>query len=130
MKFRADKDVLQFLAMSLGLVAIGALLWIFYNPIFGAGLILGGTIMTITGLYAATKPKDQLLADERTARINEKAGLHAFEIMLTTSVIITLIDLAASSPIKYQAGVVPAQIAGIYSYIILQWYYNKKGDIE
>lgn len=114
--------------MSFGLVSVGAILWVFLNPIFGAGLVLGGTMMTITGMYAATKPKDYFRGDERTARIYEKAGLHAFWIMLVTTAIITMVDEAASLQIKYQAGVVPAQLAGVYSYFILQWYYNKKGE--
>ena len=49
---------------------------------FGAGIILGGIMLTLMSLYVSTKPKDHFLKDERSVRINEKAGYHAFGITI------------------------------------------------
>lgn len=116
--------------MSLGLVAVGAILWVFLNPIIGAGLVLGGTIMTITGLYAATKPEDYFRGDERTARINEKAGLNAFLIVMETIIILDIFEIVIPGTIIYKDASVVILYMGIYSFILFWWFYNKKGDIE
>lgn len=67
MKFRKDKDILRFLGMSLGMVFLGVIISLLNQPIniIGGGLILGGLVLLVTGLYVSTKPKEYFISDER-----------------------------------------------------------------
>ena len=84
MKFRRDKDILRFLGMSLGMVFLGVIISLLSSPIFiiGGGLILGGLVLLVTGLYVSTKPKEYFIPDERVIKNSDKAGHHAFWLIL------------------------------------------------
>ena len=92
MKIRKDKDILRFLGMGLGLVLLGIIiLWIVpdvvgrtwtFPYVIGGLFIFGGITLTIMSLYTATKTREDLIQDERSVRINEKAGYHAFWILI------------------------------------------------
>ena len=63
MKIRADKDILKFLMASMGMALAGVLLFEYVSPFMGGGLIIGGLILTVMGLYVASKPKEELHVD-------------------------------------------------------------------
>ena len=131
MKFRRDKDILRFLGMSLGMVFLGVIISLLSSPIFiiGGGLILGGLVLLVTGLYVSTKPKEYFIPDERVIKNSDKAGHHAFWLILSVITILNMIEIYSPSSIKYLDGSTVILLVGIYSFMILRWYYNKKGDV-
>ncbi len=131
MKFRGDKDILRFFVMSLVMIFLGVII-LLIQPIFiiAGGLILGGLVLLVTGLYVSTKPKEYFIPDERVIKNADKAGHHAFWLVLLVITILNMIEIYSTSSIKYLDGSTVILLVGIYSFIILRWYYNKKGDIE
>ena len=129
MKLRWDKDILQFLGMGLGIVLLGIVMCIFLHPhAMGFGFILGGLIIFIAGLYTATKPKIDLMMDERYTRINEKAGYGAFRITILILVILWFADIFLRLNIEYKEVYSLIICIGLVSHFILRAYYNKKGE--
>ncbi len=130
MKFRWDKDILRFLGMSLGMIFLGMII-LLIQPIFniiGGGLILGGLVLLVTGLYVSTKPKEYFIPDERIMKNTDKAGHHAFWLVLLVITILNMIEIYSPSSIKYLDGSTVILLVGIYSFMILRWYYNKRGE--
>lgn len=132
MKFRKDKGILRFFGMSLGMILLGVIISLFIHPIFfiGAGLILGGLVLLITGLYASTKPIEYFIPDERITKNTDKAGHHAFWLVLLVITFFNMVELYSPSSIKYMDGSTVIMLVGVYSFLILRWYYNKKGESE
>ena len=131
MKFRKDKYILRFFGMSLGMIVLGVIISFFIKPIFiGIGLILGGLASSVTGFYMFTKPKEYFIPDERITKNTDKAGHHAFWLVLLVITILNMIETFSPSSIKYLDGSIVIMFVGVYSFWILRWYYNKKGDAE
>ncbi|MBU3967879.1 MAG: DUF2178 domain-containing protein, partial [Euryarchaeota archaeon] len=84
MKFRKDRDIIKFIGISLGAILIGLIIFNYFQTIsiFGFILILSGLIGFIIALKVASKPKQELIEDERSVRVNEKAGYHTFWALL------------------------------------------------
>ncbi|MEA1945202.1 MAG: DUF2178 domain-containing protein, partial [Euryarchaeota archaeon] len=86
MKIRKDRDILHFSGIAVLLVLAGILMMSFLSgpTYFGIGsvLIIMGVIVIIIAVIAAATPKEDLIQDERSVRVNEKAGYHAFWILL------------------------------------------------
>lgn len=125
MKIRKDKDTLRFLGVALGMLLLGLLLWQFQFYGIGAALIIIASILTVMFLHTATKPREYFIRDERSVRINEKAGYHTFWILLICIGILTVIDWFTE--ILYKDVSAPLYIIGMASWVILRWYYDKKG---
>ena len=131
MKIRKDKDVLGLLVGGLGMILLGMLMWIFLRPqVLGGGLILGGLVLLISCLITATKPKTDVMMDERYTRVNEKAGYNAFWIIMGCIGILWIADLYWSLNMKFRDIEVLLVCIGLYSFLIIRFYYNKKGDVE
>lgn len=132
MKFRTDKDILRFFGISLGMILLGTIISLFIQSIFfiGAGLILGGLVLLITGLYASTKPKGYFIPDERVTKNTDKAGHSAFWIVMVTIIILGLFEIVIPGTIIFKDASVVILYMGIYSFILFWWFYNKKGDLE
>ena len=132
MKFRTDKDILRFFGISLGMILLGTIISLFIQSIFviGAGLILGGLVLLITGLYASTKPKGYFIPDERVTKNTDKAGHSAFWIVMVTIIILGLFEIVIPGTIIFKDASVVILYMGIYSFILFRWFYNKKGDLE
>jgi len=132
MKFRTDKYILRFISMSVGMIIVGILLSYLMPSLFFVGfcLIIAGTILSVTGVYVATKPVEYFLLDERINKNTDKAGHHAFWIMANVVIILNLTDRFTSVSIEYNTAGTLIILIGIYSFLILRWFYNKKGDIE
>jgi uncharacterized membrane protein len=135
MKFRKDKDITKFIGISLCAILAGIIIILFIEPIsvFGFILILGGLIGLVIGLSVATKPKCDLIEDERSVRVREKAGYSAFIAMLLIATIIVLLRMLKLSPsltpsIELTDGVRNIWILGVWIFITFRWYYNKTGE--
>jgi len=136
MKIRKDKDILRFLGMGLGLILLGIIIlrivpdvvgrtWTF-PYVIGGLFILGGITLIIMSLCTATKTKEDLIQDERSVRINEKAGYHAFWILLGTMAIVQLIAMLWRLNLNYKSVSPDIFIVGLFSFVILRWYYNRR----
>ncbi len=126
-----------FLGLFLFMVLIGALINIFIRPIRFAGLLLmiGGFIGLITGVRIATKPTDHFKEDERSVHIKEKAGYHAYELMWKIAILVGGFHVLKLSPSLTPSedlvtGALLIGVVGIYYFLVLKWYYNKKGVSE
>ncbi len=127
MKFRQDKDILQFLGMGLGVILLGIVMCLFLHPHgIGFGFILTGVIILIIGLYTATKPKTDIMMDERYTRINEKAGYNAFWTTILTMGILWYADIFLKLSIEYKDVYSLIICVGVVSFVIFRIYYNKK----
>lgn len=137
MKFRKDKDIIKFIGISLGAILAGIIIFLFIEPFSTIGflLIMGGLIGLTAGLIVATKSKEDLIEDERSVRVREKAGYSAFIATLLIAAILSLLRLLKISPSltpsRELAEVVQdIWIIGLWIFIVFRWYYNKKGDME
>lgn len=135
MKFRKDKDIIRFIGISLSAILIGIIIFNYIQTmsIFGFILILGGLIGFIIVLQVASKPKQELIEDERSKRIMEKAGYHAFWIILYVTTIIILLRMLKLSPsltpsLELSEGARHLWLTGLFAFVILRWYYNKRGE--
>ncbi|MBC2708786.1 MAG: DUF2178 domain-containing protein [ANME-2 cluster archaeon] len=87
----------------------------------------------VIGLSVATKPKCDLIEDERSVKVREKAGYSAFIAMLLIATIIVLLRMLKLSPsltpsIELTDGVRNIWIIGVWIFITFRWYYNKTGE--
>ena len=137
MKFRKDRDLLKLFGFSLSAILIGILVMLFIRSLAIVGLILisSGLMGFIIGLRLASKPRDYFLQGERTVRIREKAGYYAYEIMVSAAAVIMFLRILKLSPSltpsgEFFDGALLIWVIGLYSFLILRWYYNKKGDME
>jgi uncharacterized membrane protein len=134
MKFRKDKDILKLIGFSLGAILVGIFVLLFIKPITIIGLVLisSGIIGLITSLRLASKPKDYFLQDERSVRIKEKAGYYAYELMWKIAILIGgfhVLKIPSLTPSSdFLDGALLIGVVGLYSFLILKWYYNKKSD--
>lgn len=135
MKFRRDGRILKFMAVSLGAILVGILILLFIQPIaiIGLALISSGLVGLMVGLRIASKPINYFTEDERSMRINEKAGYSAYIIMTFVAVIIMLLWILKISPSltpsrEFSSGALLMWVIGLYTFLFLKWYYNKTGE--
>ena len=133
MKFRKDKDILRFSCISALLILAGTLMVSFLSgpTYFGIGsvLIIMGVIAIIVAIIAATTPKEDMIQDERSVRVNEKAGYHAFWILLVTMALVQSIAMFGRLDLSYKSVSPDIFFVGMLSFVILRWYYNRRDDI-
>lgn len=139
MKIRTDKDILRFLGTGLGLILLGIIiLWIVpdvvgrtwtFPYVIGGLFIFAGIMLIIMSLCTATMTREDLIQDERFVRITETAGYHAFWILLVTMVLVQLIAMFWRLNLNYKSVSPGICMVGIFSFVILRWYYNRKDDI-
>ena len=132
MKFRIDKDILRFSSIAALLILAGILIMSFLSDptYFGIGsvLILMGIIAIVIAIGVAARPKEDLIQDERSVRVNEKAGYHAFWILLVTMALVQSIAMFGRLDLSYKSVSPGIFIVGMLSWIMLRWYYNRRGD--
>ena len=131
MKIRKDKDILSFIGVGLITILLGSVALFFQTGsktimVLGGISVLVGIIMSIMGLAASTKPKTELIADERITRINEKAGYAAFWIVLLAVTILYWVDKIGSLNIELKGMYTTVLLVGAYSWLVLRWYYKRK----
>jgi uncharacterized membrane protein len=133
MKFRKDKDILRFSGIAVLLIITGILMMSFLPdptyPGIGFALIIMGIIAIIIAIIIAAKPKEDLVQDERSVRVNEKAGYHAFWILLVTMGLVQLMAMFGRLNLSYKSVSPDIFFVGMLSWIMLRWYYNRRDDI-
>ena len=134
MKIRKDKDILLTSGIGLGSVLLGVVMLMFQAPskttfFIGFGLIFAGLFMSAMVVYTATKPKTELIADERITRITEKAGYNAGWMIMLSVIILFWADKIWSLGIELEDMYWTTLLVGAYSFLILRWYYNRRGEL-
>ena len=135
MKIRTDKKILLTSGIGLGSVLLGVVMLVFQAQskalfFIGLGLTFVGLFMFVMTSYAATKPKTELIVDERVTRINEKAGYTAGWLVLLAVMILFWADKIWSLNLELEDMYWTTLLVGIYSFLILRWYYNRRGDVK
>ncbi|RZN36561.1 MAG: DUF2178 domain-containing protein [Methanosarcinales archaeon] len=133
MKIRKDKDILRFSGIAVLWILAGILMMSFLPgpTYFGIGsvLIIVGIIAIVMAIGAATRPKEDMIQDERSERIKEKAGYHAFWILLGTMALVQSIAMFGRLNLSYKSVSPDIFFVGMLSFVILRWYYNRREDI-
>jgi uncharacterized membrane protein len=133
MKFRRDKDILRFSGIAALLILAGILMMSLLSgpTYFGIGsvLIIAGVIAIVIAIGVAARPKEDLIQDERSVRVNEKAGYHAFWILLATLALVQSIAMFGRLDLSYKGVSPDIFFVGMLSFVILRWYYNRRDDI-
>ncbi len=132
MKFRKDKDILRFSGVAVLLILTGSLILSFLpgltHPVIGITLIIMGIIASIIAIIIAARPKKDMIQDERSARVKERAGYHAFLILIVTMSLVQSIAMFGGLDLSYKSVSPDIFIIGMLSFAILGWYYNRRGD--
>jgi len=132
MKLRKDKDILRFSGIAVLSILAGILMISFLSgpTYFGIGsvLIIMGVIAIIIAVIAAATPEEDMIQDERSVRVNEKAGYHAFWILIVTMALVQSIAMFGRLDLSYKSISPDIFIVGMLSFVILRWYYNRRGD--
>ncbi len=134
MKIRTDRKILLTSGIGLGSVLLGVVMLVFQTQskalfFIGFGLTFAGLFMFVMALYAATKPKTELIVDERVTRINEKAGYTAGWLVLLAVMILFWADKIWSLNLELEDMYWTTLFVGTYSWLILRWYYNRRGEV-
>ena len=132
MKFRRDGDIVRFSGIAALLILVGILMLNFLSGptyfVIGSVMIIMGVIAIVVAIGAAATPKEDMIPDERSDRIKEKAGYHAFWILLVTMALVQVIAMFGRLDLSYKSVSPDIFIVGMLSWIILRWYYNRRGD--
>ena len=133
MNIRNDKKIMFGMGVSLSVIVLAAAILTFGTAsraqvFLSLGLIVAGLLMFVILLHTATKPETELVADERVTRVNEKAGYHAFGILLGTMALVQSIAMFGRLNLSYKSVSPDIFIIGMPSFIILRWYYNRRYD--
>jgi uncharacterized membrane protein len=133
MKLRVDKNILRFSGIAALLILAGIFMMCFLSnsAYFGIGfaLIIMGIVTIVSAIITAATPKEDMIRDERSERITEKAGYHAFCILLVTMALLQSIGMIWRLNFNFKAVIPDLFIVGIGSWIILRLLYNRRGDI-
>ena len=140
MKFRRDKYFLVNLCLIIvGLVlATSGIIRIFQNisevdPDSVLQLIfpiLIGLGVAMSSFFRILKPRTGVVGDERTKRGVEKAGLYAFLILSGLLIASASVAGILQLNINFSLAVIVLLYIGIFSWGILTYYFDKKGDLE
>jgi len=120
-----DKYNLRFLGTIVILFLLGLTLWYLEYYGIGFGLIIVSLTLTVMFLYVSSKPREYFIRDERSVLINEKAGYHAFWILIMSMAILVMVDWHTELLYKEVSSLL--YIIAMLSWSILRWYYDKKG---
>lgn len=139
MKFTKDKYFLANLCLIIAGLALAAagIIHIFRSILEGhindqndLSYILVGMDVFLASFMGASTPRTGVVGDERTKRAAEKAGLCALLILVGCLILLGLINGLWES-IKDES-FLPFVLAhiGVYSWVVLAYYFIKKGDME
>jgi Na+/proline symporter len=136
MKIRTNKKILLTSGIGLLSVLLGALVFRFQADnnalsFVGINLIGFGLFIFIAALYAATtaKPETERVADERVTRINEKAGYTAGWLIMLSVMLMFWADKIWSLNLELKDMYWTTLLVGTDSWLILRWYYNRRGEV-
>jgi uncharacterized membrane protein len=134
MNIREDKKIVFGMGVSLIVIVLAAAILTFGTTsraqvFLSMGLIVAGLLMFAILLHAATKPETELVADERVARINEKAGNSALWLVLISITILFWSDRTWSIGIELVDLYYVAMVVGTISWSGFRWHYSRKGGV-
>jgi type IV secretory pathway TrbL component len=75
------------------------------------------------------RQQNRRVADERVTRINEKAGYTAGWLIMLSVTLMFWADKIWSLGIELEDMYWTTLLVGVYSFLILRWYYNSRGEI-
>ncbi len=133
MKIRKDKDVLSFVGVGLANIILGIVVLFFKTGsktimVLGGISILVGMMMCVMAFVASTKPKTELIADERVTRINEKAGYNAGWLIMLAVIVLFQANKIWSLGVELEDMYYTVLFVGVISWSILRWHYGRKGN--
>ncbi len=132
MKFRRDMNILRLSGIAILLIIASGIMLGFSSDYsyFGIGfaLLLMGIVAIVAIVTAAVTPEEYLIQDERSARVDEKAGYHAFCSLLLMMALLQAIGCIWRLNFNFKDVIPDLFIVGIWSWILLRWYYNRRGD--
>ncbi|KAF5410018.1 MAG: DUF2178 domain-containing protein [Euryarchaeota archaeon] len=134
MNIREDKKILLRRGVSL-IVIMLAFTILTFGTTSGAqvfrslSLIVAGLLMFAILVHAATKPETELVAHERVARINERAGNSAFWLVLLSITVLFWSDRAWSIGVELVDLYYAAMFVGIISWSLFRWHHRRKEDV-
>jgi len=106
------------------IILLGLVLWNLKFYPLGAGLVIAGAAFLIAEAINLRKPESEKILDERAKRINEKAGFHAFWILISSLAVATFLnwyfELNLRETLEY------VSFAGILSFVILRSYFSRR----
>ena len=73
--------------------------------------------------------KGNTIADERSRRAVEKAGLVAFLLLLGSLMVSGLTNSILNLRLEYTSAVFVISVATLFSWILIGYYFDKKGDV-
>ncbi len=142
MKIKENKKMLWMskinLALSLFLLSFASF-WFLQNIYEGKPyyetlifVILGLTLL-ITSLFNIKRFKAEsegiTIADERSRRVGEKAGLFAYLLLIAVLIVTGLANSILNLRLEYTSTVYVISFASLFSWIIIGYYLDKKGDV-
>ncbi len=140
MKFRTDKFFLVNLCLIIGgfALATSGIINIFRNiseinpesvlqVIFPIFIGLG---VAMSSFFRILKPRTGVVGDERTKRGVEKAGLYAFIILSGLLIASASVAGILQLNINFSLAVIVLSYIGLFSWGILTYFFDKKGDLE
>ena len=77
-----------------------------------------------------TKPRTDVMIDERFLRINEKAGYNAYWMIMGIAGFLWVMDIYLKLNMNLSDGLALITFIGLYAFLILRYYFRKKGDAE
>ena len=126
-KFRNKKEVMKSVYAGLLMILIGFIFWLLRIYALSIGFITGGIILVLLSIYYSTKPITEVIIDERVRRIDEKASSYAFWIVIFTLTAITHMDLYDIISLSLIEAYQIVLLIGLYSWIILRFYFSRRG---
>ncbi|HJH31231.1 MAG TPA: DUF2178 domain-containing protein [Methanosarcinaceae archaeon] len=92
--------------------------------------VLIGLGVSMSSFFRILNSGTGVVGDERTRKVAKIAGLYAFLILLGLLVASASIAGALQLDINFSLAVIVISYIGIFSWGILTFYFNRKGDLE
>ncbi|MCZ7357029.1 MAG: DUF2178 domain-containing protein [Candidatus Methanoperedens sp.] len=124
-----SRDFGIFVKACIGIILIGILALSLNQIGIGINLVLSGVFMIV---FAMLLGKEHYFQDERSRRIAEKAGYHAYGATLITILLILAFGkvIPAIENADYWNVSMIVFFAGFIPFLIYDWYYKRKGDVK
>ncbi len=92
-------------------------------------LIWVGLIMLGSALYDMRRPETEVMPDERIERNSQRAGYAAFWIIVMSGGLLLLAEERGLCNLEIRGALSATILIGMFSFVILRWYYNRRDDI-
>ena len=129
MKIRNHKDAFVIGGLLAGTVMVfGGILNCLNNGDFAHCFLIWVGLLTLgSALYAMRRPETEVLPDERTEKNDQRAGYAAFWIIVMSGGLMLLADEMGLCNLEIRGALSATLLIGVFSFVILGWYYNRIG---